>query len=153
MLYLRLHLAAFDALLLWAPWGKVKSTGQSWHLEQTWSFNFESHCWAQRWVEVFCYSSNQECFAIFIMHWGLSWTEATPNFFLRQECRHQLMYGPKLILFPPERPLGQAGGLFLAKSHMVTHSQTCQPPWGLWSGSLVIIICLKFKLFHILQWE
>lgn len=54
--------------------------------------------------------------AIFIMQWGLSLTEAAPNFFLRQECRHQLMYGPKLILFPPERPLGQAGELFLGNS-------------------------------------
>lgn len=60
--------------------------------------------------------------AIFIMHYD------SHSCFLLKARIHQLMYGPKLILFPLERSLGQAGGLFLGRSHVVTHSQTCQPP-------------------------
>lgn len=53
------------------------------------------------------------------------------------------MYGPKLILFPPERPLGQTGGLFLAKSHrwhivrLASPHEVCGRSL-MWSGSLVL---------------
>lgn len=143
--YLHLHVTTFDGLLLWPPSRKVKRTGQSWHLEQT---RFEFQLWIsflgseELGRSILLQQIPGMLVAIFIMHCGQSLTEDTPGFFLRQEYRHQLMDGPKVTLFTPERPLGEKGGLLLGKGHVMTHSQTCPAPMRFveadWHGQAVL---------------
>lgn len=135
MFYLHLHVATFDALLFWAPWRKAedrtKLTPGAKLMFQLW---ISWLGWEEMGGNVLLQQIPGMLVAIFIIHCGLSLTEATPNFFLRQEYRHQLMHGAKLTLFPPERPLDKQVDFSLGRV-MVAHSQTWQPPQSFGSSS------------------